>query len=46
MTKKEAIKRIEELNLIGLVDMMAITPSSKEALKIACEELKKSEKSS
>lgn len=43
MTKKEAVERIEKLNLVELIEKMAISPSSKEALKIACEELKKNE---
>jgi len=42
MTNKEAAKRIEKLDLVGLIDTFAISESSKEALKIACENLKKS----
>ena len=42
MTKEEAVKQIEKRNLIEFIDTLAITPSSKAALKIACEELIKS----
>ena len=41
MTKEEAVKQIERRNLIEFIDTLAITPSSKAALKIACEELVK-----